>query len=57
MNKDVMVLVSLKKTLCFFAMVCLYCSPRPLTYGMTTFYWFSVGIYLVKRTVLVVVVL
>ena len=61
-----MVLVPLKKTLTlYFARVCLYCSLRPLMYGMTTlatsinftvdgfgFCWFSVGVYLVKRTVL-----
>ena len=37
MHKDLMVLVPLKKTLTFyFARVCLYCSLRPLMYGMTT---------------------
>ena len=37
MNKDLMVLVPLNKTLNFvFARVCLYCSLRPLMYGMTT---------------------
>ena len=37
MGKDLMVLLPLKKTLTlYFARVCLYCSPRPLMYGMTT---------------------
>ena len=37
MNKDVLVLVPLKKTLIlYFARVCLYCSLRPLMYGMAT---------------------
>ena len=32
-----MVLVPLKKPLTlYFARVCLYCSPRPLIYGLTT---------------------
>ena len=36
-NKDLMVLVPLKKTLTLcFARVCLYCLMRPLIYGMTT---------------------
>ena len=36
-SKDLMVLVPLKKTLIlYFAMVCLYCSLRPLIYDMTT---------------------
>ena len=61
-----MVLVPLKITLTlYFARVCLYCSLRPLMYGMTTlapsinfpvgglaFCWFSVGVCLVERTVL-----
>ena len=35
--KILMVLVPLKKTLTlYFAKVCLYCSLRPLMYGMTT---------------------
>ena len=35
--KDLMVLVPIKKTLSlYFARVCLYCSLRPLMYGMTT---------------------
>ena len=59
-----MLLVPLEKTL-YFARVSLYCSLRPLMYGMTTlapsinfvvdgfgFCWFSVGICLVERTVL-----
>ena len=66
MSKDLMVLVPLKKTLTlYFARLCLYCSQRPLMYGMTTlapsknctvdgfaFYWLSVGVCLVERTVL-----
>ena len=37
MSKVLMVLVPLKETLTlYFARVCLYCSLRPLTYGMTT---------------------
>ena len=37
MGKDFMVLVPLKKTLTlYFAVVCLYCSLRPLMYGMRT---------------------
>ena len=37
MSKDLMVLVPLKKTLTLYiARVCLYCSLRPLMYGMTT---------------------
>ena len=37
MCKDLMVLVPLKKTLAlYFARVCLYCSLRPLMYGVTT---------------------
>ena len=37
MSKDLMVLVPLKKTLTlYFAKVCLYCSLRPLMYGMTS---------------------
>ena len=37
MNKDLMALVPLKKTLTmYFARVCLYCTLRPLMYGMTT---------------------
>ena len=63
-----MVLVPLKKILTlYFARVCLYCSLRPLMYGMTTLalsinftvdgfvfllVWFSVGVCLVERTVL-----
>ena len=61
-----MVLVPLKKTLTLhFARVCLYCSLRPLMYGMTTlppsinspmdglaFCWFSVSVCLIERTVL-----
>ena len=36
--KCLMVLVPLKKLLTlYFARVCLYCSLRPLMYGMTTF--------------------
>ena len=46
MSKDLMVLVPLKKTLTlYFARVCLYCSLRPLMYGMTNlapFVYFSV---------------
>ena len=66
MSKDLMVLVPLKKTLTlYFVRVCLYCSLRPLVYAMTTlapsinftvdgfvFWWFSIGVCLVKRTVL-----
>ena len=65
MSKDKVVLVPSKKTLTlYFARVCLYCSLRPLMYGMTTlaplyfpvdgfgFSWFSVGVCLVERTVL-----
>ena len=66
MSKDLMVLVPLKKTLTlYFARVCLYCSLRPLMYGMTTlapsitlmwmglaFCWLSVGVCLFERTVL-----
>ena len=61
MRKDMMVLVPLKKTLTlYFARMCLYCSLRPLMYGMTTlapsinfcgmglaFCWLSVGVFLV----------
>ena len=61
-----MVLVPLKKILTpYFARVRLYCSQRPLMYGMTTlapsinfpldgfgFCWLSVGVCLVGRTVL-----
>ena len=61
-----MVPVHLKKTLTlYFARVCLYCSLRPLMYGMTTlapsinftvdglaFCWLSIGVCLVERTVL-----
>ena len=37
MRKDLKVLVPLKNTLSlYFAKVCLYCSVRPLMYGMTT---------------------
>ena len=37
MNKNLMVLVPLKKTLTlYFAIVCLYCSLRLLMYGMIT---------------------
>ena len=37
MSKDLVVLVPLMKTLTlYFAKVCLYCSLRPLMYGMTT---------------------
>ena len=37
MNKYMMVLLPLKKTLTLYlARVCLYCSLRPLMYGMTT---------------------
>ena len=37
MSKDLIMLVPLKKTLTlYFARVCLYCSLRPLLYGMTT---------------------
>ena len=37
MSKDLIVLVPLKKTLnLYFARVYLYCSLRPLMYGMTT---------------------
>ena len=37
MSKDLMVLLPLKKTLTlYFARVCLFCSLRPLMYGMTT---------------------
>ena len=59
-----MVLVPLKKTL-YFARVCLYCSLRPLTYGMTTlapsinfpvdefgFFCFSGGVCLFERAML-----
>ena len=66
-----MVLVSLKKTLTFyFARVCLYCSLRPLMYGMSTldhsrnvlvngfgFLVFCWGFALLKELYLVVVVL
>ena len=65
MSKDLMVLVPLKKTLTlYFARVCLYCSLRPLMYGMTTlapsiillwmglaFCWLSLGVWFVERTV------
>ena len=62
MSKDLMVLVPLKKTL-YFARVCLYCSLRPLMYGMTTlapsllqmgldFCWLSLGVCFLERTVL-----
>ena len=58
MSKYLMMLVPLKKTLTlYFARVCLYCSLRPLLYGMITpapsinfpvdvfgFCWFSVGV-------------
>ena len=61
-----MVLVPLKKTLIlYFARLCLYCSLRPLMYGMTTlapsmnftvdgfaFCCLSVGVCLVERAVL-----
>ena len=61
-----MVLVPLKKNLTlYFAWRCLYCSLRPLMYGMTTlalsinftvdglaFCWISVGVCLVERIVL-----
>ena len=37
MSKDLIVLVPLKKILTlYFARVCLYCSLRPLMFGMTT---------------------
>ena len=37
MSKDLTLLVPLRKTLTlYFARVCLYCSLRPLMYGMTT---------------------
>ena len=61
MSKELMVLVPLKKTLTmYFAMVCLYCSLKPLMYGVTTLALsinfpvggFSVGVYLVERTLL-----
>ena len=66
MSKDLVILVPLKKTLTlYFARVCLYCSLRPLMYGMTNlapsihstvdgfaFCWLSVGVCLVGRTVL-----
>ena len=58
-----MVLVPLKKTpTLYFARVCLYCSLRPLMYGMTTLapsikfpvdgFGFLVGVHFVERTVL-----
>ena len=61
-----MVLVPLKKDLTlYFASVCLYCSLRPLMYGMATlapsinitvdgfgFCWLFVEVCLVERTVL-----
>ena len=66
-----MVLVPLKKTLTlYFAKVCLYCSLRPLMYGMTTlapsinllwmglaFVGFLLGFALLKELGWVVVVL
>ena len=66
-EKNLMVLVPLKKTLTlYFAGVCLYCSLRPLMYGMTTlapsinfpvdrfgfFVGFLLVVCLVERTVL-----
>ena len=63
-----MVLVPLKKTLTlYFARVCLYCSLRPLMYGMTTLapsinfpvdgFGFLLGFALLKELCWVVVVL
>ena len=66
MSKDLMVLVPLKKTLTlYFARVCLYCSLRPLMYGMAIlapsinftvdgfgFLLASLGVCFVERTVL-----
>ena len=71
MSKDLIVLVPLKKTLTlYFARVCLYCSLRPLMYGMTTlapsmnfsvdgfgFFGFLLGFALFKELCWVVVVL
>ena len=72
MNKDLMVLVPLKKTITlYFVRVCLYCSLRPLMYGMKTlapsinftvdgfgfFVGFLLGFALLKELCWVVVVL
>ena len=72
MSKELMVLVPLKKTLTlYFARVCLYCSMKPLMYGMTTlapavnfpvdgfcfFFGFLLGFALLKELCWVLVVL
>ena len=66
MSKDLMILVPLKKTLTlYFARVYMYCSLRPLMYGMMilapsinfpvdgfVFCWLSIGVCFVERTML-----